>query len=235
MKIAAVRLACHYQRCWQDGFGARGWKLASAVGDPEVIASTAATGERIRTSVFVHDILDHILCGLPNSGHRNEAVALVQLARRTGADPTPDFVQMVEEDLLQGRIIGESLVGFLPADLVSHLAATDQDGRAIITALQAVLGKEGLRERLIARFFELGEAGAAQAAARYAAHRLDYDQRGALGLGIGAPRVTGTRGRFRMRTGARARVRLRLADGPALRFRNRGASVLVKPNTLSAN
>lgn len=184
MKIAAVRLACHYQRCWQDGFGARGWKLASAIGDPEVIASTAATGERIRTSVFVHDILDHVLCGLPHSGHRNEAVALVQLARRTGADPTPDFVQMVEEDLLQGRIIGESLVGFLPADLVSHLAATDQDGRAIITALQAVLGKAGLRERLIARFFELGEAGAAQAAARYAAHRLDYDQRGALGLAL---------------------------------------------------
>ena len=42
----------------------------------------------------------------------------------------------------------------------------------------------GAVSTVIARFFELGEAGAAQAAARYAAHRLDYDQRGALGLAL---------------------------------------------------
>ena len=79
-----VRVSCLYRRTWQDGFGARGWKLAGTANDPEVIASTAATGERIPTSVFVHDILDHFLCGLGPSGHRNEAVALLQLAARTG-------------------------------------------------------------------------------------------------------------------------------------------------------
>jgi hypothetical protein len=51
---------CLYGRTWRDGFGARGWKVAGAVNDPEVIASTAETGERIPTSVFVHDILDHL-------------------------------------------------------------------------------------------------------------------------------------------------------------------------------
>jgi hypothetical protein len=53
--------------------------------------------------VFIHDILDHALCGLPSSGRRAEAIALLQLAARTGADPRPDFAQMVDEDLLQGR------------------------------------------------------------------------------------------------------------------------------------
>ena len=59
-----VQLHCCYRSVWQDGFGARGWKLASAIDDPAVIAATAETGERIPTSVFVHDILDHTLCGL---------------------------------------------------------------------------------------------------------------------------------------------------------------------------
>ena len=83
-----VRVPCLYRRTWQDGFGARGWKLAGTANDPEVIASTAATGERIPTSVFVHDILDHFLCGLGPSGHRNEAVALLAAggAHRRGSD-----------------------------------------------------------------------------------------------------------------------------------------------------
>jgi hypothetical protein len=179
-----VRVPCLYRRTWRDGFGARGWKLASAAGDPEVIASTGATGERIPTSVFVHDILDHLLCGLGPSGHRNEAVALMQLAARTGADPTPDFAQMVDEDLLQGRVVGEPFRELLPPELTRTLPARVRGGTDCIEWLKARMGHEALRERLIARFFDLGTSGAPVARGHYAAHGLDPRRRGPLGLAL---------------------------------------------------
>ena len=179
-----VRVPCLYRRTWQDGFGARGWKLASTANDPEIIASTAATGERIPTSVFVHDILDHFLCGLGPSGHRNEAVALLQLAARTGADPTRDFAQMVDEDLLQGRVLGETLDEFLPPALATTLPAGIRDGKAIVERLQAQLGPGVLQKRLIARFFELGRAGASKAREHFTSQGLDFARRGPLGLAL---------------------------------------------------
>jgi hypothetical protein len=179
-----VRVPCLYRRTWQDGFGARGWKLAGTANDPEVIASTAATGERIPTSVFVHDILDHLLCGLGPSGHRNEAVALLQLAARTGADPTPDFAQMVDEDLLQGRVLDEPFRELVPPELTKTLPAGIRDGTAIVERLQLQLGLGALRERLIARFFELGRAGTSAAREHFASHGLDFEHRGPLGLAL---------------------------------------------------
>jgi hypothetical protein len=179
-----VRVPCLYRRTWQDGFGARGWKLASTANDPEVIASTAATGERIPTSVLVHDILDHFLCGLGPSGHRNEAVALLQLAARTGADPTPDFAQMVDEDLLQGRVLGETFHELLPPELANTLPAGIRDGKPIVERLQAQLGAEFLRKRLIAWFFELGRAGSSEAREHYASQGLDLARRRPLGLAL---------------------------------------------------
>ncbi len=179
-----VRLACIYRRSWQDGFGARGWKLATAETDPEVIASTAATGDRIPTSVFVHDILDHALCGLGSSGHRNEAVALLQLSDRTGADPMPDFAQMVDEDLMSGHAVGESLLAFLPHDLALMVPANGPGDDGIIGCLEAQLGRETLRNRLIGRLFELGEAGAPAAREQYSSHGLDYRRRAPLGLAL---------------------------------------------------
>lgn len=60
-----------YAREWLDGFGARGWKLDVSMSDPSVTAATAETGNRIPTSVLVHDILDHHFSGLAVGGHRN--------------------------------------------------------------------------------------------------------------------------------------------------------------------
>ena len=48
-----VEMAATYEKVWDDGFGARGWKLNATLGDPEIIASTRQTGQRLNTSVFV--------------------------------------------------------------------------------------------------------------------------------------------------------------------------------------
>jgi hypothetical protein len=179
-----VTIAVSYRHEWTDGFGARGWKLDYSLGDPCVIAATAETGRRIPTSVLVHDILDHYLCGLPLSGHRNEAVALVQLGGRTGSSPAPDFAGMVDEDLLQGRVSGELLWDFLPADLRRSLPLREEDGARCIAHLSRRLGRDTLRQRLIARFFQLGEAGARDARRQWLKHGLDYRRRTAMGLAL---------------------------------------------------
>jgi hypothetical protein len=70
-------VAVTYRREWQDGFGARGWKLDIGIDDGYVIASTAYCGENIPTSILIHDIVDHHLCAFRLSGHRHEAMALV--------------------------------------------------------------------------------------------------------------------------------------------------------------
>ena len=75
-----VQVPLTYKKVWDDGFGVRGWKVNVTIGDSEIIASTRETGQRINTSVFIHDILDHFLSGFGVSGHRSEAMALIQLS-----------------------------------------------------------------------------------------------------------------------------------------------------------
>jgi hypothetical protein len=53
-----------------------------------------------------------------------------------------------------------------------------------MTLLQARMGIEPLRQRLIDRFFELGRAGALRARTHYAAQGLDVGRRGPLGLAL---------------------------------------------------
>jgi hypothetical protein len=211
-RLAEVRIPCVYQQVWEDGYGARGWKLSKNVSDPEVIASTAATGDQIPTSVFVHDILDHALCGLGASGYRDEAIALIQLASRTGADPTTDFAQMVDEDLLQGRVLGEEFRTFLPDDLAMQLPSAMQNGKEIIAWLEARLGRGTLRKRLIAYFFEMGVVGAVGACERFSSHGLDYGRRGPLGLALQS--LLQQADKFVQRNNwARAVGEVRIADG----------------------
>jgi hypothetical protein len=180
-----VTLPATYCSEWNDGFGARGWKLDVSIGDPAVIASTEATGQRIPTSVFVHDILDHHLCGLPMSGHRNEAIALKLLAERTGSSPVPDYVQMIEEDILLGAVNGEDMISFLPEPLLDKVPEeASKGGRSIIQYLSNLLGKETLKNRLIEHFQTLGEAGYQKARKSWDATGLDFLRREQFGLCI---------------------------------------------------
>ena len=54
------------------------------------------------------------------SGHRNETMAVIQLASRTGADTGISLHPMVEE-VMRGLILGESIETFLPDTLKRHL------------------------------------------------------------------------------------------------------------------
>lgn len=181
----AVSVAVSYRATWNDGLGAGGWKLDANLDDPEIIAVTSVTSGRIPTSVLVHDLLDHLLCGFAASGHRAEGMALGQLARRTGADPTPDYRQMVVEDLLRGHVVGETAQSFVGPALRGYLppeAADEWDGPTLMGALRARLAEGRLIELLVARLHALGEAGHAHAVAAWGLTGLPYDARGALGL-----------------------------------------------------
>lgn len=180
-----VRVALRYRREWQDGYGARGWKLEAAVGDSAIIASTRETGDRIPTSVLVHDVLDHLLSGFAVSGHRAEAMATVQLSERTASPVERDFLQLVDEDLRLGQVNGEPLASFLPADLLCRVpAAAAGDTGAMMRSLERQLGREALRARLLQRLFELGERGKPHARRCWRALGLEYGLRGRIGQAL---------------------------------------------------
>ncbi len=181
-EIQPLVIPVTYKPEWQDGYGARGWKLDCTLDDPDVIAATAETGCQINTSVLVHDMLDHYISGFPLSGHRNEAMALIQLASRTGSDPRPDYTQMVDEDLMQGNVSGERLRSFLPSVFLKFLPDDSMSGKQAISVLIDKLGRSVLRAALIEHFFELGERGVPLAQAGWRRHGLDYQLRKQFGL-----------------------------------------------------
>lgn len=174
MVNGGVQLPVTYKKSWDDGFGARGWKLNVTIGDPTIIASTRETGQRINTSVFVHDILDHFLSGFGVSGHRSEAMALMQLAKRTGSDPTPDYEQIIIEDMINGRINGELFMTFLPNNMISLLPKHNNiNDIEIISFLKKKMGRAELVAGLIDRFFTIGMMGEEHASMSYKKLGLD--------------------------------------------------------------
>ena len=178
----SVQIPVTYRKVWNDGFGARGWKVNATIGDPEIIASTRETGQRINTSVFIHDILDHFLSGFGVSGHRSEAMALIQLSKRTGSNPGPDYEQLVREDILNGRVNGESFRGFLPADLCSMIPENSgMTDKEIIAYLNEKLGEKRLIKYLVDNFFKLGEAGETHADESWTILGLDTHKRSEIG------------------------------------------------------
>ena len=181
----SVQVPVTYKKVWDDGFGARGWKVDATIGDPEIIASTRETGQRINTSVFIHDILDHFLSGFGVSGHRSEAMALIQLSKRTGSDPGSDYEQLVREDILNGRVNGEALMDFLPADLYDLVPeSSTMTDREAIAFLREQTGEDRLIKSLVDNFFRLGKKGEKHAGDSWKALGLDTNKRTEIGLAL---------------------------------------------------
>ena len=178
-----VHIPVTYMKTWNDGFGARGWKLDVTIGDTKIIASTRETGLKINTSVFVHDILDHFLSGFSVSGHRSEAMALRQLSKRTGSDPSPDYEQMVTEDIIEGVVNGESLISFIPKELGKRLPENINDNE-IIRYLEKNLSRKRLVEIFTRHFFKLGEDGDTHAEQSWKLLGLNPEKRTEIGEAI---------------------------------------------------
>lgn len=182
--MAGVTVSATYHDTWNDGFAARGWKLDCSLTEPSVIASTSETGSRLSTSVLVHDILDHYLCGVGIGGHKNEAIALHQLAVRTGSDPLPDIRQIITEDLQQGCVEHDTMRSFLSRSLLSlvpHDEYTDYD---IICSLRNSLPHEQLLHELELHFLRIGRENSRSARRRFEESCLSYEKRKPLGIAI---------------------------------------------------
>lgn len=176
-----VSVPVTYRTEWPDGFGARGWKLDAGITDRQVIASTSYTGEKIPTSVLVHDILDHYISGFGFSGHRNEAMATAQLGLRTGTEIRSSYALMIEE-VLRGEVEGEGLDTFLPPPIKKHLPPSELGPQECMRHAAEKFGVNDLRSMLLAHFYEIGLAGVPRAIASWDRYGLDYDRRAAIGL-----------------------------------------------------
>jgi hypothetical protein len=183
VSVTPVIVPALYAAQWDDGFGARGWKLDLPDLGADVIAATPYTGERIPTSVFVHDLVDHHLCGFRLSGYLDEAGALVQLAERTGSDPVADFQQIIDEDLLSGLAAGPDWKDLLPASLVAGIDPS-ADSRVTLQDLRRKLGDGLLRALFTAGFVHAGWLRRAAARTAWTAHGLDYAARPRIGLAL---------------------------------------------------
>ena len=176
-----VIVPIRYHSEWNDGFGARGWKLEAAIGDDQVIASTAFTGAISNTSVFVHDIVDHHLCGLPLSGHRYEAVAVMLHAIRSGVPVDRSIATMVDEILETGHC-GEELDTFLPTSITRYIGSLADSPKDIMQSLRLQMGTPILRNRLIEHYYHLGIWGVEKAQLNWESKGLKISHRGAIGL-----------------------------------------------------
>jgi hypothetical protein len=187
LQAGGVSIPVTYQKTWDDGYGARGWKPDIAIGNPAIIASTRQTGDRLPTSVLVHDLLDHIISGFDMGGHRAEAMASHQLYLRTGSDVRKDNLQLVLEDLRFGRVNGESMISFLPPDLVATIPSQlHHENEQVAAFLRKSLGDEVVIDLLNDRMSELGRQGEQHACNSWAALGLNKDRAGPMGLQLQA-------------------------------------------------
>lgn len=180
---APVIVPTLYAEQWDDGFGARGWKLDFPDLGADVIAATPYTGERVPTSVFVHDLVDHHLCGFRLSGYLDEAGALVQLAERTGSNPVADFQQIIDEDLLSGLAAGPDWKDLLPASLVAEIDPR-ADSKAALGDLRRKFGDGLLRALFTAGFVQQGWRRRDSARAAWTAQGLDHAARPRIALAL---------------------------------------------------
>lgn len=178
---AELIIPVSYRDEWQDGLGARGWKMDCAIGDPVLIATTAYSGDKVPTSVLIHDMLDHFASGFGLSGHRNEAKATLQLGLRTGAEIASSYAQLAE-DIFASGINGETLAQFLPPALCALLPADAANDRERIAALVQRLGRTSVKDALVEQLWACGNQGRAEAMISWQRYGLDYARRSAIGV-----------------------------------------------------
>ena len=112
-------------------------------------------------------------------------MALIQLAKRTGSTPQPDYKQMVMEDIMGGMVNGETAETFFPSELYSLLPSdVKMSNKEIIAYLKEKIGKEHLIETLIKHFFTLGKAGEIHADTSWGKLGLDPCKRTEIGLAL---------------------------------------------------
>jgi hypothetical protein len=172
-----------YRAQWEDGFGAHGWKLDIAVDDRRVIACTSYTGHKSPTSVLVHDILDHLVSGFPQSGYRNEAVATTLHGLRNGIEFQSSFEWMVDE-IVAADDLDESILPFLSPAAANLLTSGTELGLHQKNQLLDRLGKEALRKVLLAGFFRVGLEGIPQAIQQWTNQGLDFSRMRAIGFAL---------------------------------------------------
>jgi len=176
----AVLIDIRYHSEWDDGFGARGWKLESTIGDERVIASTPFTGDVSETSVFVHDIVDHHLCGLGIGGHRNEAIAVFLHALRSGV-PIDSSIAFMVEDILATGECGEELETFLPADMFDTISVSASKNQALIGEIINYYGICATHKKLVEHYYRIGAEGISNSLSVWSSHGLDNERRPAIG------------------------------------------------------
>lgn len=169
-----------YRKEWQDGFGARGWKLDVAIDDHEVVACTAYTGQKSRTSVLIHDLLDHLVSGFWLSGYYNEARATAMHGLRNGIEVRSSYEHMVEE-ILRSRKLGEPFQMFLPSRVVSGIPESCVLDAQKFDFLLERMSPEELRARLVQGFLAAGISGVPVAYEQWKKHGLVFETMHGLG------------------------------------------------------
>lgn len=172
-----------YRTQWEDGFGARGWKLDSIAQARDVIACTSYTGPKTPTSVLIHDMLDHLVSGFGLGGYVEEAKATTLHGLRNGIEIRSSFELMIDE-ILAAPVVAESLLPFLPLNAATPLLPDYRLSHGKRNELLAGIGYDALRETLLAGFFAVGAEGVPKAIQNWRSHGLDFRKMRAIGLAL---------------------------------------------------
>lgn len=171
-----------YQNEWQDGFGARGWKIDIAIPDPEVIACTAFTDGKSPTAVIVHDVLDHFISGFGSSGYVNEARAIVMHGLRNGIEVRSSIEWLVNDILSNSSSEANAVLESLLIQSSEILTSPSRPCNETLESLRERYGPDGLRNILAGKLIEAGLSGVPLAIGNWASHTLIFSRMAAIGF-----------------------------------------------------
>ncbi len=175
------RLRLIYRDEWNDGFGARGWKLEAAIADPDVIACTAHSGGKSPTSVIVHDILDHFVSGFALSGCLHEAQAIVMHGLRNSIEVRSSFEWLVD-DILRDPASDSDARELLAPLLPAPVRACCRSSTEMVERVGAQLGTAQMRARLIQRLIGVGLGGVRTAMTNWERRHLPFERMADIGF-----------------------------------------------------